>query len=134
MMSAAVSLGMILLWDVDGGLMQIDKYLYSKEDYIKAGALLAMGIANSGVRNDCDPALALLSTKIMTTLPRTCLAWSWRPDSSPPTPDSSLGLGLLFLSTCSATLLIFNFIFVFLFLFRYNFQSPGRRRAGSLAW
>lgn len=64
MMSAAASLGMILLWDVDGGLTQIDKYLYSKEDYIKAGALLAVGIVNSGVRNDCDPALALLSDYI----------------------------------------------------------------------
>lgn len=43
MMSAAASLGMILLWDVNGGLTQIDKYLYSKEEYIKAGALLAIG-------------------------------------------------------------------------------------------
>lgn len=60
MFSATASLGLILLWDVDGGLAQIDKYLYSKEDNIKAGALLACGIVNSGVRNDCDPALALL--------------------------------------------------------------------------
>ena len=37
MMSATASIGMILLWDVDGGLTQIDKYLYSPEDYIKAG-------------------------------------------------------------------------------------------------
>ena len=37
MLSAAASLGMILLWDVDGGLTQIDKYLYSSEDYIKVG-------------------------------------------------------------------------------------------------
>lgn len=61
MFSATASLGLILLWDVDGGLAQIDKYLYSKEDNIKAGALLACGIVNSGVRNDCDPALALLA-------------------------------------------------------------------------
>jgi 26S proteasome regulatory subunit N1 len=61
MMSAAASLGMILLWDVDGGLSQIDKYLYANEDYIKAGALLAVGVVNAGVKNDCDPALALLS-------------------------------------------------------------------------
>ncbi|XP_057297932.1 26S proteasome non-ATPase regulatory subunit 2-like [Hydractinia symbiolongicarpus] len=61
MLSTAASLGMLLLWDVDGGLTQIDKYLYSTEDYIKAGALLACGIVNSGVRNECDPALALLS-------------------------------------------------------------------------
>ena len=35
MMSTAASLGLVLLWDVDGGLTQIDKYLYSSEDYIK---------------------------------------------------------------------------------------------------
>jgi len=64
MMSAAASLGMVLLWDVDGGLTQIDKFLYAQEDYIKAGALLAVGIVNSGVRNDCDPALALLTEYI----------------------------------------------------------------------
>ncbi|XP_050409532.1 26S proteasome non-ATPase regulatory subunit 2 [Patella vulgata] len=65
MLSAAASLGLILLWDVDGGLTQIDKYLYSSEDYIKAGALLACGIVNSGVRNECDPALALLTDYVM---------------------------------------------------------------------
>nr|NVI77543.1 regulatory particle non-ATPase 1 [Cucujiformia] len=48
-------------WDVDGGFTPIDKYLYSSEDYIKSGALLACGIVNCGVRNECDPALALLS-------------------------------------------------------------------------
>ncbi|XP_052227644.1 26S proteasome non-ATPase regulatory subunit 2-like [Dreissena polymorpha] len=67
MMTATASLGLILLWDVDGGLTQIDKYLYSSEDYIKAGALLACGIVNSGVRNECDPALALLSDYVMHT-------------------------------------------------------------------
>ncbi|ESO97305.1 hypothetical protein LOTGIDRAFT_187615 [Lottia gigantea] len=65
MLSAAASLGLILLWDVDGGLTQIDKYLYSSEDNIKAGALLACGIVNSGVRNECDPALALLTDYVM---------------------------------------------------------------------
>eukprot|EP00096_Caligus_rogercresseyi_P005417 TRINITY_DN2082_c0_g1_i1.p1 TRINITY_DN2082_c0_g1~~TRINITY_DN2082_c0_g1_i1.p1 ORF type:complete len:905 (-),score=365.54 TRINITY_DN2082_c0_g1_i1:248-2962(-) len=65
MMSAMASLGMILLWDVDGGLLKIDKYLYCQEDPIKAGALLACGIVNAGVRNDCDPALALLSDYIL---------------------------------------------------------------------
>lgn len=61
MLSATASLGLILLWDVDGGLTPIDKYLYSAEDHIKSGALLACGIVNTGVRNEVDPALALLS-------------------------------------------------------------------------
>ena len=64
-MSATASIGLVLLWDVDGGLTQIDKYLYSPEDPIKAGALLACGIVNTGVRNDCDPALALLSDYVL---------------------------------------------------------------------
>jgi len=61
MMSAAASLGMILQWNVEEGLTQIDKFLYSQDDYVKAGAILAVGIISSGVRNECDPALALLS-------------------------------------------------------------------------
>jgi len=61
MMSAAASLGSILLWNVDEGLSQIDKYLYSQEENIKAGAALAVGILTSGVRNDADPALAILA-------------------------------------------------------------------------
>jgi 26S proteasome regulatory subunit N1 len=60
MMSTAASLGMLLQWDVEGGLDKIDKYQYAAEDPIKAGALLALGIVNSGVRNDGDPALSLL--------------------------------------------------------------------------
>merc|ERR1719296_515264 len=35
MLSAAASLGMILLWNVEEGLTQIDKFLYSSEDYVK---------------------------------------------------------------------------------------------------
>jgi 26S proteasome regulatory subunit N1 len=35
MMSAAASLGMVLLWDVESGLSQLDKFLYSQEEYIK---------------------------------------------------------------------------------------------------
>uniref|UniRef100_U5EY74 26S proteasome non-ATPase regulatory subunit 2 n=1 Tax=Corethrella appendiculata TaxID=1370023 RepID=U5EY74_9DIPT len=65
MLSATASLGLILLWDVDGGLTPIDKYLYSAEDHIKSGALLACGIVNCGVRNEVDPALALLSDYVL---------------------------------------------------------------------
>lgn len=65
MFSATASLGLIQLWDVDGGLTPIDKYLYSAEDNIKAGALLACGIVNCGVRNEVDPALALLSDYVL---------------------------------------------------------------------
>jgi 26S proteasome regulatory subunit N1 len=61
MISSTASLGMLLLWDVDTGLDKIDKYTHADEKEIRAGAVLAQGILNSGVRIDADPALALLS-------------------------------------------------------------------------
>jgi 26S proteasome regulatory subunit N1 len=64
MMAAAASLGLIQLWNVEEGLAQIDKFLYSSEEYVKAGAALAVGILSSGVRNDADPTLALLDEHI----------------------------------------------------------------------
>uniref|UniRef100_A0A2K6QJ58 26S proteasome non-ATPase regulatory subunit 2 n=1 Tax=Rhinopithecus roxellana TaxID=61622 RepID=A0A2K6QJ58_RHIRO len=64
MLSVAACLGMILLWDVDSGFTQTDRYLYSCEDYIKSGALLACGTVNSGVRNECGPALGLNTMRL----------------------------------------------------------------------
>ena len=46
-MSATASLGMITMWDVDGGLSQIDRYLYISDNYVVAGALLAIGMLGS---------------------------------------------------------------------------------------
>lgn len=61
MLSTTTSLGMLLHRDVEVGLDKIDKFTYASENQIKAGALLAIGVVNSGVRIDSDPALALLS-------------------------------------------------------------------------
>ncbi|KAF2459170.1 armadillo-type protein [Lineolata rhizophorae] len=60
MMSTAASLGLLLLWDVEDGLDKIDPYTSVPEDYIKAGAMLAIGMVNSGVRMESEPAMALL--------------------------------------------------------------------------
>ncbi|GAB4816037.1 hypothetical protein N2152v2_003083 [Parachlorella kessleri] len=60
-LAAAASLGSILLWDVEGGLPQIDKYLYATDNYVVAGALLAVGVVNSGVADEVEPAFAILS-------------------------------------------------------------------------
>jgi 26S proteasome regulatory subunit N1 len=60
MLSTTASLGMLLLWDVETGLDKIDPYTNVDDDMVKAGAMLATGIFNSGVRMDSDPALALL--------------------------------------------------------------------------
>ncbi|KAK6350253.1 proteasome regulatory particle base subunit [Orbilia brochopaga] len=59
-LSAAASTGLLMLWDVDMGLSAIDKYTYSEEPPIRAGAHLGIGLVNSGIRSDSDPALALL--------------------------------------------------------------------------
>ncbi|KAF8801079.1 26S proteasome regulatory complex, non-ATPase subcomplex, Rpn1 subunit [Phlegmacium glaucopus] len=60
MMSAAASLGLSLLWDTEVGLSHIDKYTYSAEEHIKAGALFATGMLNTGIRTEGDFALSLL--------------------------------------------------------------------------
>ncbi|TPX07340.1 uncharacterized protein E0L32_010762 [Thyridium curvatum] len=60
MMSTVASLGTLLMWDIENGLDKIDKYTYAEEEQIQAGAMLAIGIMNSGVRLDSEPALALL--------------------------------------------------------------------------
>ncbi|KAI9825339.1 MAG: proteasome regulatory particle base subunit [Phylliscum demangeonii] len=60
MMSTTASMGMLMQWDVEMGLDKIDKFTYAKEEQIKAGSMLAIGIMNAGVRLESDPALALL--------------------------------------------------------------------------
>lgn len=76
MTSATASIGMLLQWDVENGLDKIDKFTYAQEDQIKAGALLAIGILNCGVRSESEPAMALLSDadNLDSTSPRMRLA------------------------------------------------------------
>jgi len=50
---------MILLWDVDTGLAQLDKYFHSNDNHVIAGALLGVGIVNCNIKNDCDPVSSL---------------------------------------------------------------------------
>ncbi|KAK0735721.1 armadillo-type protein [Apiosordaria backusii] len=61
MMSTVASLGTLLMWDIENGLDQVDKYTYLEEEPIQAGAYLAIGIMNFGVRLDSEPAMALLA-------------------------------------------------------------------------
>ncbi|KAK3990060.1 armadillo-type protein [Cladorrhinum sp. PSN332] len=62
MMSTVASIGTLHLWDIENGLDYVDKYTYLEEEPIQAGAYLAIGIMNSGVRlGESDPAIALLS-------------------------------------------------------------------------
>lgn len=67
MTAAAASLGLIHLWDIDEGFAKIDKYMESTNDLIKAGAYMAVGIINSGIKNESDPVFALLSEHLEST-------------------------------------------------------------------
>lgn len=57
-------MGLLQLWDIDEGLESIDKYMERDEENIQAGAYLALGILNSGIKNDADAAFAILSDKL----------------------------------------------------------------------
>jgi 26S proteasome regulatory subunit N1 len=92
MMSAAASLGLSLLWDTDVGLSHVDKYTYSSEEYIKAGALMATGILNSGVRTEADAAIALLADYLENK-------------SVPLKTSAIIGLGLAYAGSCREDLL-----------------------------
>lgn len=59
-LSTVASLGLLHLWDADVGLGALDRYLYSENGHIKAGAVLGIGLVHVGSRNESDPALALL--------------------------------------------------------------------------
>jgi 26S proteasome regulatory subunit N1 len=58
--AAVASLGLLHLWN-DTEMSALDKYLESRDDAIKAGALLGVGLIFAGTRNpDADAAYALL--------------------------------------------------------------------------
>merc|ERR1719159_682464 len=64
MTSTVASLGSLFLWGMDEGMGQIDKYQYSTDAHLQAGALMAFGLVSCGVRNECDPAWALLGEQL----------------------------------------------------------------------
>uniref|UniRef100_A0AC34GUR2 26S proteasome non-ATPase regulatory subunit 2 n=1 Tax=Panagrolaimus sp. ES5 TaxID=591445 RepID=A0AC34GUR2_9BILA len=63
-MTSVASLGLIHRWDIEYGLGQCDRFLYSTDDFVRAGTLLAIGIICAGVQDPCDPASALLMDHI----------------------------------------------------------------------
>ena len=69
MMSTVASLGALMLWDVDEGLAKTDKYQWSTDENVKAGALMAFGLVASGVVNECDPTWALLAEHLESESP-----------------------------------------------------------------
>ncbi|KAI8870720.1 hypothetical protein GQ42DRAFT_162510 [Ramicandelaber brevisporus] len=59
---SVASIGAILMWDIDNGLNAIDGYIESDNVYLRAGAQIAMGLMNIGVRHETDPAYAILES------------------------------------------------------------------------
>ncbi|KAJ1562561.1 proteasome regulatory particle base subunit, partial [Nowakowskiella sp. JEL0078] len=53
MMAAVASVGMIDLWDLSK-MNELDKYMYSTNDYIKAGGLLGLCLLAAGVRDEAE--------------------------------------------------------------------------------
>lgn len=64
MTSTVASLGPLYLWGMDEGMGQIDKYQYSTDMHLQSGALMAFGLVACGIRNECDPAWALLGEQL----------------------------------------------------------------------
>ena len=60
-MTTVASLGLIHLWNFEECSEALSEYLELEDGYAKAGALIAWGLCNSGVWDENDPALALLS-------------------------------------------------------------------------
>ena len=63
MMATTASMGMLLQWASTDGLEKINPFLYAEDEQIKAGAALAVGIMNSGVRDETDSSLSLLGSE-----------------------------------------------------------------------
>jgi 26S proteasome regulatory subunit N1 len=62
--SAAASLGMCVLWDINEGLSEVDKYTYLDDEKIKGGALMATGMLQCNVRDENEAIVALLEDYI----------------------------------------------------------------------
>ncbi|RID52574.1 hypothetical protein BRARA_G00027 [Brassica rapa] len=82
--------GMIQLWDVEGGLAQLDKYFHSNDNPILSGALLGVGIVNCGIKSDCDPIRSKLSLILNDAkAPLDVIAFA------------SLSLGMIYVGSCN---------------------------------
>ncbi|EMG46092.1 RPN1 26S proteasome regulatory subunit RPN1 [Candida maltosa Xu316] len=60
MTSTTASLGSIHQWNINEGLQVLDKYTYSEDQEVKAGALLGTGVVSANVHDEVDAAFALL--------------------------------------------------------------------------
>jgi len=68
MTAAVASIGMLYMWNIDEGLSAVDKYTYSSDPHVKAGAWMAIGLTNAGVRHEVDPALGLIQEHLLSNV------------------------------------------------------------------
>lgn len=59
--AAVASIGMTNLWNSDNGANEISEYLELSDIYSKSGACLGIGLFCTGLQDESDPAIALLS-------------------------------------------------------------------------
>jgi 26S proteasome regulatory subunit N1 len=52
---------MVNLWNSDQGANEINEYLELSDVYSKQGACIGIGLFSTGLTDDSDPAIALLS-------------------------------------------------------------------------
>ena len=64
MFSAVGSLGLIHLWNFEEFSDVISDYFDLKDGFAKAGACIALGLTCSGIRDESEPALALLTENL----------------------------------------------------------------------
>lgn len=65
--SAVGTLGLIHMWNFEEFSSVISDYFDLKDGYAKGGACIALGLTTTGIRDENDPALALLEDSINST-------------------------------------------------------------------
>lgn len=73
---ASASLGLVSMWNCDEALNRIDPLLHHSDVAVQSGAVLAIGLASAGVRDEVDAAFALLSDYLTTENTPTALRQS----------------------------------------------------------
>ena len=61
---ATASFGLVHMWEADEGMNAIDKFIYTPDESIIAGAYFAMGICNCGIKSEFDPCLDILLDRV----------------------------------------------------------------------
>lgn len=62
--AAVGSIGLTNIWNSDNGANEISEYLEMTDVYTKAGACLGIGVCCTGLVDESDPAIALLSENL----------------------------------------------------------------------